>query len=67
VPALSISAGSGSVTISWEGSSALSLRSAPSLSGTLEVVTGDIQTVGSTNTYTETIEGTQKFYRLEAE
>jgi uncharacterized repeat protein (TIGR02543 family) len=64
VPSLAISASAGSVIISWEGSPTLSLRSADNLTDDPVNVSGDIQSEGNTNTYTETIEGNQKFYRL---
>lgn len=67
LPALAIASDAGSITISWEGSASLGLSSSENLSGTFEAVSGSVETNGNSHSYTETIQGTQKFFRLGTE
>jgi uncharacterized repeat protein (TIGR02543 family) len=67
LPALAIASDAGSITISWEGSASLGLSSSETLSGTFEAVSGSVETNGNSHSYTESIQGTQKFFRLGTE
>lgn len=67
IPALAIASDAGSITISWEGSASFGLSSSETLSGTFEAVTGSVETNGNSHSYTESIQGTQKFFRLGTE
>ena len=67
LPALAIASDAGSITISWEGSASLDLSSSETLSGTFEAVSGSVETNGDSHSYTESIQATQKFFRLGTE
>lgn len=67
LPALAIASDAGSITISWEGSASLGLSSSETLSGTFEAVSGSVETNGDSHSYTESIQATQKFFRLGTE
>ena len=67
LPALAIASDAGSITISWEGSASLGLISSETLSGSFEAVSGSVETNGNSHSYTESIQGTQKFFRLGTE